>query len=605
MRRKNIVLSLLLLVVVALMTFAPAAFAGRVTRIMLAQENVDVYMYKATTGGDFTCSLIWKNADDSTGPTYPAGSVNVILQTVYPSEGPGPYQDVDAADLYDVDMNPVSNSGTPLTLVADQEVWVTVNPYIGDYKYTLTTNFTGTGQWYGKDGAQAPVSTKTTTTDGWAYGVGGEVYVRTIGDWYSCGQYWPGDEALDTALTNWSIYVSDRADYVSGYWPEWTYAYTWTSGTAKLWTGNGEPSSSGTNYSNLKTANVNMWYAVDPQTWSALKVPNEFPAGTGFIYGKPGSITFQQAPLWYTYSFMDAAATKPGYTWGSVSPASVTDWSPTNPNAPSKRSYTSSSGSASTITWRFQGNDFSWVYSKGVKGGINSVKVDGVAGITPKGEIDQFNATFVYKQKTDYNLTTDFGIAAGATDAWHTVVVTGTGRTNSTSVPAQRFIYHDAFIDPDDVTPYAENNYDGQTLYTWDLVTPTTPPTGLSGTSYTSTKDSSCGMAFTFNCADNSSAGRKLVWTYLTGVKGGIQNVYLDGLLIDKVNQFSAAFTAGLTKTYTDQVATSYGVTVQLPKGLHTIFITGSGQTDSTTVPAQRFIYHDAFQAEAQAKVEE
>jgi len=311
-------------------------------------------------------------------------------------------------------------------------------------------------------------------------------------------------------------------------------------------------------------------------------------------------MTFDRAPLWYTYSFIDSNyQTKPGYMWGSVTPATVTDWFSTT-NAPSKRSYSSSAANASTITWRFQGDNFTWVFNKGVKGGIQKVTVDGQAGITPKSTVDQFNASFIYRQSITYNLKTDFNINSAGAAAWHTVVITGTGNTNSTTNPQQRFIYHDCFIDPDDLTPNAENNYDGQTVYSWDVVTPATPPSGLSGTSYASTRDNTAGLAYTFQTNGAKDADRYITWNFLTGNKGGIQSVFLDGKLIDVVDQYTASFTAGTSKTYTDKGSTSIpGVTISLAKGAwHTIFITGSGQTHSTTNPQQRFIYHDAFTLE-------
>ena len=564
MRRKTIVLSLLILVVVAFAAIVPAAFAGQVTRIMLAQENVDVYMYKATTAGNFTASGAWKNQDNSPGPIWPAGSVNVILQT---GTAPLLYEDLDVADLYDTATNPVTNNALPVALVAGQEIWIAVNPYVGDYKYTLTVNFTGTGQWYGKDGLGTPESVTTKSVDGQAYASDGEVFVRTVGQWYGVGQYWPGDEALNTALTNWNLYSVERSDYVSGTWPEWTYPNSWTSNTAMLYTGSGTTDSSTMANGNLGPSQIGRWYSVTPQTWSAAKVPNEWPTGTGFRYPRPGSITYTQAPLWMTYSFADAAATKPGYSWNTLTTASA-----------SKRNWSTESAQSGRITWRFQGPDFSWIYTKGPRAGIANVTIDGGTAIP----VDQYNAGVVYQQKTDF-------APGGAVDAWHDVVITGSGGSSGVGATRGFYLYHDAFVDPDETTPYAENNYDGQTTYRWSTVN----SASASGGVFCSASAIGATTAFTFQCNSNTAAQRVVKWTYAKGPRCGKVNIYIDGVFQEKLDLYAAGVTF-------NQVWTS----VPLTKTWHTIMVIPSGESSGVGGTRGFFTYSDAWQAEAQTPVE-
>jgi len=229
------------------------------------------------------------------------------------------------------------------------------------------------------------------------------------------------------------------------------------------------------------------------------------------------------------------------------------------------------------------------------------VKVDGTE-VTPTGfpnpDVDQYNATVTYGNSVSFNV-------GGTATAWHNVEVWGTGRSNSTSSPKGYFLYHDKFVDPDDVTPAAENNYDGMTAYQWSRVTGLGGlPTPPSGGGFVSTKSSGSATAYTFQTVNATQANRTIKWQYVKGPRGGIQNVYIDGQFVGTVNQFNGTTQYQQSTTWVDG-GTYAGQVLSMPQNSwHTIFIVGSGNSDSTTNPKGYWIYSDMFQVEGGTAVE-
>ncbi len=567
MRSKHVKLVLaLVVVVVALAAFAPVASAGIQTRIAYAQENNDYYVFQATTAGNLVVTGGWGPYNGDPAPIDPVAMVNFGINT-----GPAgdPYADLNVTDLYASGVNPVSNVATPVALIAGQKAYILVEPYIGDVPYSMTATFTGTGTlWLGKDGTGA---TDTTSpygpVTGMAYASDGEVYIRSTGQWYGCGQYWPGTYPNNT-LTNWNLYGYERSDYASGNWLEWTYPWTMESNTAQLYTGSGMVGSSTFASGAIQPANINRWYAIQWQTWGSNLVPNEWPSAPAdptWPIPKPASADATLAPLWATYSFPDTAAAKPGYAFATTALASA-----------SKRSFSSDGAVAATISWRYQGPNFSWVYETSSTGGIAKVTIDGGAPIL----VDQYSSPAAFKVKTDF--------AVGGLDTtWHDVVITGNGTRNVGNTTGF-FLYHDAFVDPLDVTPYAENNYDGMTVYSW----PKTTHASANGGAFVSTMSATGATAFTADFTNNTAANRTFKWTYEKSATGGIVNVYIDGAFQGTVDQYNA--TASFGNVYTS---------AQLAKGYHTIFVVGTGTRNAANTTGF-FIYSDCWQAETQAIVQ-
>jgi hypothetical protein len=198
------------------------------------------------------------------------------------------------------------------------------------------------------------------------------------------------------------------------------------------------------------------------------------------------------------------------------------------------------------------------VYEKSPKAGIASVTIDGVA----QPNVDQYAATVQFKQSTTFS-----NLSAGA----HTVVIKSTGTRNANSTGT--FLYHDAFYtttDSADLTPDSENNYDGSTTYTWERVN----FASASGGSFSDSASPSSALAFTFS-------GTSITWKYLKSPKGGIANVWIDGVPQTNVDQYGSSVSLAST-TYSG-----------LANALHTIFIKPSGTRNASSSGV--FLYHDAF----------
>jgi len=373
------------------------------------------------------------------------------------------------------------------------------------------------------------------------------------------------------------------------------YPYGWESSTAKLYTGGGSTDGGtlATAYADASSGGsdpnaVDMWYVISPQQWSCAATntpwtgrPVPTPSPDFGYYPKPMSYAWDSpyTSSFTTYSFTQSVATKQvGYNWAS-----------TGYIGSSKRSFGAYASAKGKVAWRFEGTSFKWIFNKGTRGGICRVWVDGNA-VTPDGyaskDVDQFNAGgSLFKQE----LT-----VSGLTNVWHNVEVTGTGSTSSTTVPKGYFIYHDAFVDPDGNlngdAQYAENNYDGNTRYEWE----STAWAGASGGAFVSCKDSSAPTAFTFQVPVTAAANRKVTWSYVTGPSGGIQRVFIDGQYVGNIDQRTDALAAG-SATWLD--GSTYGgqVLTMADSSWHTMFIMGTGTTNSTYNPKRYFLYSDAF----------
>jgi hypothetical protein len=545
---------MLALMLVALAAIAPIASAGMVTKIMYAEESTDYYAYQATTAGTLSVTCGWTNPDGTGRPVYPVAVVNAAIQT-----GPAndPYADQDVANLYEVATNP--NTGT-VDLVAGQVAYIAAIPYIGDVPYTVSGTFTGTGVWLGKVDAAGnttgTTSTKTFSASGTAYAADGEVYPRASGQWFGTAQYWPGKESNSTALTNWNLYVIDRGDY-GGWWPEYTYPFTWESETANCWDNNGFTDGSTLADGDMGTKGnqgpINTWYSLTPQEWGGLAVSNIWPSSPAdplFRYGKPGSLTATSAPLWYTYSFSDTAATAPGYFWGTTSTLNA-----------SKHNQSSCTATKASFSAEFSGTSITWVYGKSRANGIANVAIDGVS----KGTVDQYYNGFQYKQSTTYS-----GLAAGN----HVITITNSATKNPAATNSG--ISHDAFLakgynDASDPTPVLENNYDGMTTYKWG-VTLTASASGGSQSSETATK---AALAQRFE-------GTSITWKYGKSRANGIANIYIDGTFKGQVDQYYNGFQYQQTTTFSG-----------LSAGPHIIMITNSATKNPAATNSG--ITHDAF----------
>jgi hypothetical protein len=299
----------------------------------------------------------------------------------------------------------------------------------------------------------------------------------------------------------------------------------------------------------------NQWYTIGPEIWTAAAVPNVWTNISTDQYPKPGSLPYtgtNSAPAWYTYAYTDSsisdANTKPAYFLPTVTSASA-----------SQRNFSAEAATSATITYTFYGTSLKWVYTKGPRAGIASVTIDGVA----QPNVDQYASSVTYQQSTTFS---------GLSAATHTVVIKSSGTKNSASTGT--FLYHDAFYtttDSVDPTPDSENNYDGSTTYAWGKVN----TSSASGGSFSFNSATSSALAFTFS-------GTAITWKYVTGPRGGIASVWIDGVPQANVDQYSPTVTYGVSKTYSG-----------LATGLHTIFIKSSGTKNSASTGA--FVYHDAF----------
>lgn len=535
MRRKPlVVLTMAALLLLVAMAFAPGAFAGTLTKIMYAQENFIEYTYTPTTTGTLHITLSWTNPDGTGAPLFPVAEVDGVVQT-YDSKTGELYYDVDVAGLYS-GSNPQSGDVTVAASGVNKTIYVGVVPYIEDVPYHIVATWTPTG------GSATTVIDQTGT----AYASSGEAYVpSTAGNWLSVLQTWPGSMNRSTGVSNvwanWDDYVWSRAE----------------SGSVKLTN----------NYSveyvppivdpvNNIAANLKgRWYNVGPEIWTAAAVPNVWTDISVDLYPKPGSLPYtgtNSAPAWYTYGYTDSAIsdanTKPAYFWGTTTSASAR-----------QRNFSSDPTTTATITYNFYGTSLKWIYTTGPRGGNASVKIDGVE----KGPVNLYSAAFAFQQSTTFS-----GLAAGN----HTVVIKSALSKDPASLGY--YIYHDCFgatTDSADPTPFSENNYDGSTTYAWSKVN----STSASGGSFSSASATSAATAFTFS-------GTSVQWLYTKGPRGGIANVWIDGVAKPNVDQWASAYQFKQSTTFSG-----------LSSGVHTILIKSSSTKNGSSTGY--FTYSDAF----------
>jgi hypothetical protein len=535
MRRKPLVLlTMAALLLLVAMAFAPGAFAGTLTKIMYAQENITYYTYTPTTTGTLHVALSWTNPDGTGAPLFPVAEIDGVVQT-YDSKTGELYYDIDVAGLYS-GTNPQSGDVPVAAGGVNNTIYVGVTSYVEDVPYHITATWTPTG------GSATTVINQT----GMAYASSGEAYVpSTAGSWLSVLQTWPGSLNRSTGVSNvwanWDDYVWSRAEAGAVKMTD-NYSVEYVPPIV-------------TPVNNISANLKGRWYNVGPEIWTAAAVPNVWTDISLDQYPKPGSLPYtgtNSAPAWFTYAYTDSAIsdanTKPGYMWPNVTSASA-----------SQRNFSAEAATSATLTYNFYGTSLKWIYTKGPRAGIASVKIDGAEA----GPVDQYAAAVTYKQSTTFS-----GLSAGN----HTVVIKSTGTKNSAS--SGLFVYHDTFAtttDSADPTPNSENNYDGSTTYAWGKVN----TASASGGSFSFNSATSSALAFTFS-------GTSIQWTYVKGPRAGIANVWIDGVAKPSVDQYASAVTYGASTTFSG-----------LSNAVHTILIKST--TTKNAASSGLFTYHDAF----------
>jgi|GEM_PF-2871912 len=531
MRQKPLVLlTMAALLLLVAMAFAPGAFAGTLTKIMYAQESITYYSYTPSTTGTLNITLNWSKPDGTGAPVYPIAECDAVVQT-YDSTSGELYYDIDVSSLYS-GTNPQSGAVTVKSAAVGKAIYIGVEPYIGDIPYHITATWTPTG------GSASTVIDQT----GMAYASEGEAFVpSTAGSWHSVLQTWPGtlnrSTGTSNVLANWDDYVWDRTNGTNKIVDNYSVEYV-------------PPVVSDNN--NMSNNLKNQWYTIGPEIWTAAAVPNVWTNISTDLYPKPGSLTYTQAPAWYTYAYTDSsisdANTKPAYFWGNMTNA-----------AASQRNYSSTVSTAGSFSATFYGTSITWVYTKSSAAGVAKVSIDG----NVVGTVDQYSPTIQYQQSTTFS---------GLTNGTHTILVENNKTKNASS--SSTFITHDKFIaftDAADTTNVMENNYDGSTSYQWGKVT----NAAASGGSYCSEVSTSAALAFTFS-------GTSITWKYTKTAACGIARVYIDGVDKGTVDQYSPTIQYQQTTTYSG-----------LPSGLHTILILNNKTKNASS--SSTFITHDAF----------
>lgn len=175
-------------------------------------------------------------------------------------------------------------------------------------------------------------------------------------------------------------------------------------------------------------------------------------------------------------------------------------WGTASDSKASGGSYRYANYTGSKATWQFYGNEITWYTIKAANRGIAKVHIDGSLVDT----VDLYNATTLYKIPITYTVT----------NGNHSITVEYTGTKNSKSTGWN--IDVDAFS-----TPYSSN------------------------------------ASFTFK-------GNQIKWYTTTGNDHGIAEVYIDNLLIDRVDLYSSDTQWNVVKIY------------NIDAGKHTITIKNS-----------------------------
>ncbi len=291
MKNKSLRLMVLgMVVVLALLVFVPTASASMVTKIMLAQENVEVYEWTAPSNGQLWVKVDWLD-HNGVASSYPVSEVDAGI--IGPS-GQGNYVDFDVKSLYS-GVN--GNTGTQ-TVSSGKTYYIAVFPWFDDCTATVTMKLGGSGGTNITATRLSDGATVTSPQTVAATGANGEVYLPSTGDWISTFQYWPGTASEYYAC--WNDYVYERIAGSTYDTLAEAYAMIWyqtASGlqapTRATLTAPGAP----------QGPHAQKWYAIGPQIWPAATVPN-LVDGLGNV--KPGAVAATKAPAWYTYAYEDS-----------------------------------------------------------------------------------------------------------------------------------------------------------------------------------------------------------------------------------------------------------------------------------------------------------
>jgi hypothetical protein len=532
--RTKLFIVVALVATLALMVASPA-FAGQQTRILYGLENYDVEEVTPAQGGYMRVEVSWTGMDGTGTPLFPVAEVDGIVQS---DDGTELYMDLDWGDLY-LGTNPQVHTAA---VVGGQKYYVSVAPFIGDAPYRLRclfdTKSNGTFSTVLLDTGAIDINN---VNQRWAYGIDGEVYVPSQGTWHSVLQYWPGtigvDPATSNVYANYDDYVFGTADYgtLVSNWAGLEYYPPIVSNAAIGPTGDA------------------LWYTVCPEIWTAAARPNVW-TDYGFdAYPKPGDLAYNAAPLWYTYSWPDAAKTE------NVAYMATT----TASKSASGHAFGTLVNTNSTITYAFTGTSVKWIYNKGPSAGVAKVTIDGGVPTTA----DLYNATAQFKQSTTYG---------GLADTTHTIVVQSNKTKNAAS--ANFAVYHDAFEATQfagDAQASSEGNTDGSTEYAWGK----TNTASAHGGSFSSDHTAGAALACTFT-------GTSVDFIYNKGPNAGIARVYIDGVDKGTVDLYASGVAF--------QQSTTFGA---LPAGMHTIMIVNNKTKNAAS--GNFLIYFDAFKVGA------
>ncbi len=316
--KKRAIMTALVMVAVMLMAAVPA-LAGQQTGIMYGLQNTDTYTYTPTGQGTLGIELSWTSPDGTGAPRYPVSEVNAVVQTLSGE----PYFDIDIASLY-AGTNPQVGTYSVKSAQVNVPIYITVLPWIGDVPYRLKVTF--------------PTSATTVIDTGvinvanpaqkWARGNSGELFIPSVGNWHSVLQHWPGTmnrtARTSDVWANWDDYAwgRDNDTYtLANNWAGLEYYPPVVSDATILASGGGPTQ-----------ARPNAWYMMGPQIWTSAERPNVWNNIATDDYAKPGSLAVTgatAAPLWYTYSWPDAARPdRPGYTIGTTRRSPTPSWAP-------------------------------------------------------------------------------------------------------------------------------------------------------------------------------------------------------------------------------------------------------------------------------------
>ena len=502
---RSLPIPLLLLISLALFSAPSAGAQATATKIIAAQCDADTFEYSASQisgPGQIYVVVKWKRADDSDSRGYPWDAVTCLVQGRNGGEPYVPMCETPTFGGLDGNGWRLSTAmvsvgdGSGSTIAADQALYVTVRPYVGEAKYELEVTFLPEG------GSPVVLSSSPSPSTGTVLAASGDFLFDHPGDYHTVLQSWPGT-GPNKVLADWDDHLAPR---------DGTYsmrvdnmALNWTCG----WKDNGDGSfdksvvvSNGVRPSRRFQAKWCATYpAIDVSAAVDASGNNTWPVGA--TYPKPGSLAFDAAPLLYTYAYpVEAVSTEAdGWDgWTQLRNYPVTyNWSTEAESAASSSSVAASSevypvdfndttpgtgtpiplGDRAAIVYRFWGTSFSWYYGLHPSGTHVLVYVDGdlqtttTGGSTGSGPLavdpETGNACVdLYGASATFGQFVTFG---GFTEGDHVVRVVSDGHKNPASTTNNSHVLrHDAFLattDPDDADPRSEDNLDGSTFYEW------------------------------------------------------------------------------------------------------------------------------------------